>query len=292
MSNRRLSLPDALSMAGMIFAIFSLVFALQSNELNERMLDLTEKQMSIARKQDSTAEALQEFAKLLGKTDTIMRLSSSQLELNRITQERTNNIYNNNLRGSINRLYAKAEAINNYYLQIVSSPESILENNVDVNKFNYEQMLYLISRLETLESMFTSELENNYLNTNDFLLKPWFNCRRNITSLISFSKDKLIGVQLVDLSGKFVRCEQEMGSVCHLVMNTITNERLKNGYYERLEVGDIVVLRNSFDVRYRIKEVKWPKQCVVEFINKNGEIQETHLQREDIIKTSFKNLTD
>lgn len=296
----KLNTSDTLSFWGLILTGIGIYLAIKSNEMNESMLRLATHsdslsvvqtnianiQFETAKRQDSTAQSLQEFARLLGKTDTIMHLSASQVELATRTQKQANNIYEQNLIGSMNRLFAKAEAINYYYLDIKELYYPLVGDEITTNK---PMIAHKKARMDTLAAMFASEMENEYLNTHQSLHKLWTNAYKEVVGMQHIYNELLYhpaGSSIYtanDIGSKYIKCCGAMGGTAHYIMNQIKDERKHLGYYKSFNVGDIVTLITDRKTEFTIVEDKGNGEYKCVYVDNRGLKEDAYLSSEFMI---------
>lgn len=181
--------PDWVGIAALAIAI---IFGIWGIYLATVQTALSKAQIALSQKQDSTSLDLKHFAELLEKTDSVITLSKDQLVLNREVQERTNAIYRRSTLGNMNKLLDKIYKISeeHFLLCLIHPP------------FSEKVVIDYSRRLDRLDSLFVSEMENPYLNSNDTLYEYWSLAYSSIGELNGQLKSNIErkGIKLLNLN--------------------------------------------------------------------------------------------
>jgi hypothetical protein len=136
-------------------------------------------QLQISKRQDTTSLDLAHFARLLAKTDTVINLSNSQLELNRKQQELTNNSNNLKHKSDESDFYVSVEEIHMmlWDLSAIKKDRLSLWDSSDIYHFIYH-----------LQSVLDKQLNNQFLLSNRYLLMDWLSTKDSIYRYIENDK--------------------------------------------------------------------------------------------------------
>ena len=161
-----------------IYGYWGVKLTEKNNSLNQQMLVLSKKQVELSinqillsKTQNQTSLDLRHFSKLLDKTDTVINLSDSQLILNRQEQKIANE----------NAKYTNISNESKFYLAT---------RNLNLLVFQQPRPAYLsqwdsterFTFLNNVDLILKSQLDNQYLLSNKYMLQEWLGARDSINN--------------------------------------------------------------------------------------------------------------